>query len=213
MIPLRLSTPEQWLGYVSAPLAPSETQEALAADRTHVAQWREEGLSDAEIVARLGDPGLAARSLSANYLTRAEEARLRPQLGWNPWRLALAVLAMLAISMLFEYGEHRSLSVWNLLFVAYGAVQMAALLWLRRRVSPWVWASLGSGQLVAVVPVVLLSSEIRGHRLGPTGAAIFFAVLLLVAGLSYTFAPTRQKLERRERRREERGELRLEKTP
>lgn len=213
MIPLRLSTPEQWLAYVAAPLAPSEVEEALAADHAHVAQWREEGLSDAEIVTRLGDPGLAARSLSANYLTRAEEARLRPQLGWNPWRMALGVLAMLVISMLFEYGEHRSLSVWNLLIVAYGAVQMVSLLWLRRHVSPWVWASLGSGLFPLVIPLVLLTSEIRGHRLGPLGAAIFFAVLLLVAGLSYTFAPTRQKLERRERLREERGGLGLEKTP
>ncbi|QLG13285.1 hypothetical protein HLB42_20340 (plasmid) [Deinococcus sp. D7000] len=213
MIPLRLSTPEQWLGYVSAPLAPSEVEKALAADHAHIAQWREEGLSDAEIVARLGDPGLAARSLSANYLTRAEEARLRPQLGWNPWRLALAVLAMLAISMLFEYGEHRSLSVWNLLIAAYGAVQMAALLWLRRHVSPWVWASLGSGLFPLVIPLVLLSSTIRGRDLGPTSAAIFFAVLLLVAGLSYTFAPTRQKLERQERLREEQAEVRVEQTP
>lgn len=213
MTQVRLSTPEQWLGYVSAPLAPSEKEEALAADHAHIAQWRAEGLDDAQIVARLGDPGLAARSLSANYLTRAEEARLRPQLGWNPWRLALAVLAMLAISMLFEYGGHRSLSVWNLLIVAYGAVQMAALLWLRRQVSPWVWASLGNGQLVAVIPLVLLSSEIRGHRLGLPGAAVFFAVLLLVAGLGYTFAPTRQKLERRERLREEQAQLQMEQTP
>lgn len=213
MTQVRLSTPEQWLGFVAAPLAPSETGEALAADRARIAQWREQGLNDAEIVTRLGDAGLAARSLSATYLTRAEEARLRPQLGWNPWRLALAVLALLALSMLFEYGEHRSLSVWNLLIVAYGAVQMVSLLWLRRQVSPWVWASLGNGLFTLVLPLILLSSEIRGHRLGPAGAAAFFTVLLLVACLSYTFAPTRQKLERRERLREERGELRLEKTP
>lgn len=132
MIPLRLGTPEQWLAYVSAPLAPSETEDALAADRAHIAQWREEGLNDAEIVARLGDTGLAARSLASTYLTRAEEKQLRPQLGWNPWRVALAVLALLVLSLLFEYGEYRSLSVWNLLIVAYGAILTAALLWVRR---------------------------------------------------------------------------------
>lgn len=203
MTPLPLPSPEQWLGYVSARLAPCEKEEALAADRAHVAQWREEGLSKAEIMQRLGDPNLAARSLEARYLTRAEEQRFRPLLGWSPWRVALGVVAMLALSLAFEFGKHRSLSPWNLLVVAYGAVVTAALFWLRRHVSPWVWASLGTSSFALLFPLLFLTSEIRDHQTDPTEVFILFALMLLVTGLAYVFAPARQKLERREQMREQ----------
>ncbi|MBB6017163.1 hypothetical protein ACFP9V_23235 [Deinococcus radiopugnans] len=197
MNPPLLKAPEQWLGYVSAHLAPCEKDRALAGARARVAGWREEGLSDADILRELGDAGLAARGLEAQYLTREEEARLRPLMGWNPWRVTLACLAVLALSLGFEFWEHRSLSPWNLLVVAYGAVVTTALLWLRGRVSPWVWASLGTGQFALLFPLLLLTSTIRHHETNPVEAAIPFALALLVSGLAYVFAPARRKLEHR----------------
>lgn len=203
MTPLPLPSPEQWLGYVSARLAPCEKDRALAGARARVAGWREKGLSDADILRELGDARLAARGLEAQYLTREEEARLRPLMGWNPWRMTLACLAVLALSLGFEFWEHRSLSPWNLLVVAYGAVVTTALLWLRGRVSPWVWASLGTGQFALLFPLLLLTSTIRHHETNPVEATIPFALALLVSGLAYVFAPARQKLERREQMREQ----------
>ncbi|WP_104992311.1 hypothetical protein [Deinococcus sp. NW-56] len=193
-----LPSPEQWLAYVSARVVPSEQEEALAADRDRIARWRGEGLDNAEIMRRLGDPGLAARSLEAIYLTREEEARLRPLLGWNPWRVALVCLTVLVLSLGFEFWEHRSLSPWNLLVVAYAAAVTAALLWLRRRVSPWVWASLGASPFALLVPLILMTAEIRDHDTTSGEATVLFALMLLVTGLAYAFAPSRQKLERRE---------------
>ena len=191
-----LPSPEQWLAYVSARLSPLQRERALADDRGRVARWRGEGLDDAAIMERLGDPGLTARSLEAQYLTREEERALRANLGWNPWFVALGCLAVLALSMGFEFWEHRSLSPWNLLVVAYGAVVTAALFWVRRRVSPWVWASLGTGRFPLLFPLVFLTSAIRDHEMTAVRAAVYFTLMLLVTAGAYAFAPARRTLER-----------------
>ncbi|MBB6017162.1 helix-turn-helix domain-containing protein [Deinococcus radiopugnans] len=155
--------PEHWLTYVTRHLAPFEREEAQAPFRAKVARWREEGLSNAEIVARLGDAEETAAALSRRFVRLDEEASLRNQLTESPWWVLFGSLILLGLSLLIEHSKKGQVTAWNALIPTCGLLISLSLLWARPHLPPRWWLALSpSGAWTA--PLVFIVLMVRAEE-------------------------------------------------
>lgn len=148
-----LPTPEQWLAYVGAGLAPEVRQAALSRESGCIEQARREGRSDAQIVSQLGDPQLAAQSLAREWPTLEDVQRLRTRLNWNPWQVALAFALVGALLLGLSWWEPGRPSAGLLVIPAFGLLFSGWLWWRRSSLSTWGWANLGVHLNVLFLPL------------------------------------------------------------
>lgn len=161
---LTFSGTEHWLTYVTRHLAPFEREEAQVPFRAEVACWQEEGLGNAEIVARLGDPDETARSLGRQFVRTDEEQALRNRLTESPWWVLSSSLVAMGFSILIEYSEKGWVTAWNLLLPAIGLVISLVLLWMRPHLSlRWRLAFIPASSVWAP-PLVFIALMMRAEE-------------------------------------------------
>lgn len=124
------SGPEQWLTYITRHLAPFERGEAQAPYRADVARWREQGLGNSEIAARLGDAEAVKAALAKIFVRADEERSMRNRLDESPWWVLFSALIVTGLFVLIEYSDAGRVAVWNprlLLLPACGLLISGAL--------------------------------------------------------------------------------------
>lgn len=195
------SGPEQWLTYVARHLAPFEREEAQAPYRADVARWREEGLSNSEIAARLGDAEAVTAALAKRFVRADEELALRNRLDESPWWVLLSALMVTGLFVLIEYSEAGQVDIWTprlLLLPACGLLISGALAALRPHLSlRWRLTLLPAGG-VWLGPLALVGVTIGSERSPLIASVAILAFLALSVALRYalTDRQTLKKLER-----------------
>ena len=204
---LTFSGPEHWLTYVTRPLAPFEREEAQAPFRAQVVRWQEEGLSPAEIVARLGDAEETAATLAGRFVRADEESGLGGQLTEGPWWPLFSSLVLLGLFVLIEHSEKGRVTAWNALIPACGLLISLALLWWRPHL-PLRWQLALSPLGAWTMPLTFVALAAQAETFPLWAMAWALGIGALSVGLRFLWMD-RNKLAKLERLRaiEEQGEV------
>lgn len=132
-----------WLAKALDKIAPCVRPRLEAEYRAHIDGMREEGLSESEIVAQLGNAKTVNESLLRQYLSAYEQKVLEGR-SWKPWRVWLPLGGSLAITVFLLLLEVPLQTIWAVpafglicsLFFGQRTKNMGALqavIWLERR--------------------------------------------------------------------------------
>ncbi|WP_158680003.1 hypothetical protein [Deinococcus sp. NW-56] len=194
---LTFSSPDHWLTFVTARLAPFEREEAQAPFRARVARWREEGLGHAEIVARLGDAEATAAALARRFVRADEESSLRNQLTESPWWALFGSLILMGLSLLIEHSKKGQVTAWNALIPICGLLISLALLWVRRHL-PLRWWLAFSPSGAWAVPLTFVALAVRAETSALWAWSWALGLGVLSVGARFVL-PDRGKLAKLER--------------